>query len=78
MSSSGVPLLTDFGVSRVIAASNVTTDTTSFKGSTRWMAPELLKPAALNHEPVKADEKTDAWAFGMTIYVSKCKPFLII
>jgi serine/threonine protein kinase len=73
ISSSIVPMLTDFGVSRVIAASNVTTDTTSFKGSTRWTAPELLMPEfdeARVHEPVKAHEKTDIWAFGMTIYVS--------
>jgi serine/threonine protein kinase len=69
-------MLTDFGVSRVIATSNVTTDTTSFKGSTRWMAPELLEfDETRAHEPVQSDEKTDIWAFGMTIYVSKCKPF---
>jgi serine/threonine protein kinase len=67
-------MLTDFGVSRVIAASAA-----SFKGSTRWMAPELLIPEsdeAGAHEPVEPNQKTDIWAFGMTIYVSNCKPFL--
>jgi serine/threonine protein kinase len=66
-------MLSDFGISRVIVASQVTTDTTSVKCSMRWMArelfPELHGTSFL--DPVKANEKTDVWAFGMTVYVSK-------
>jgi serine/threonine protein kinase len=65
-------MLSDFGVSRVIMASHVTTDTTSFRGSTRWMAREFFPDldGTSFPEPVKANEKTDVWAFGMTVYVS--------
>jgi serine/threonine protein kinase len=64
-------MLSDFGVSRVIVASQVTTDTTSVKGSMRWMAPELFTPpdGASSNQPIEANEKTDVWAFGMTVYV---------
>jgi serine/threonine protein kinase len=65
-------MLSDFGVSSVFAASQVNADTTSFKGSVRWMAIEFYEqihgtsPGTM----VKANEKTDVWAFGMTVYVS--------
>jgi serine/threonine protein kinase len=71
MSRTGVPMLSDFGVSRVMVASQVVTESTSFKGSTRWMAPELFLPSdeTLGRITVTANKKTDVWAFGMTIYV---------
>jgi hypothetical protein len=77
ISSTGVPMLSDFGVSRVIAASNITTGT-SAGCSTRWMAYELFPPldevpqldGTSYRRPVTANEKTDVWAFGMTVYVS--------
>jgi serine/threonine protein kinase len=72
MSSTGVPMLSDFGVSRVIDASHVTTDTTSVRCSTRWMAYELFPQldGTSYRKPVTPNERTDVWAFGMTVYVS--------
>jgi serine/threonine protein kinase len=72
ISSSGSPLLSDFGISRVIVTSHVTADTTSFKGSIRWIAIECVTPpdGYSLFRPVIANEKTDVWAFGMTVYVS--------
>jgi len=65
-------MLSDFGVSRVLVASHVTTDTTSFKGTTRWMAVEFFPQTngTFSGKPTTANEKTDVWAFGMTVYVS--------
>jgi len=65
-------MLSDFGVSRVLVASHVTTCTTSFKGTTRWMAVEFFPQAngTFSGKPATANEQTDVWAFGMTVYVS--------
>jgi serine/threonine protein kinase len=74
ISSAGCPLLSDFGVSRVIVTSHVDADTTSFRGSIRWMAIEFFTPsnrsASSSFQPLIANKKTDVWAFGMTVYVS--------
>ena len=59
------PLLTDFGVSRRTIASATTTTTASSGGTLRWKAPELL---GIGEE--RENEKTDIWAFGMTLLVS--------
>jgi hypothetical protein len=42
------------------------------KGSMRWMAFEFFKQPddAASTQAIAANEKTDAWAFGMTVYVS--------
>jgi len=65
-------MLSDFGVSRVLVASHVTTCTISFKGTTRWMAVEFFPQAngTFSGKPATANEQTDVWAFGMTVYVS--------
>jgi serine/threonine protein kinase len=64
-------MLSDFGVSRVVVASQVTTDTSNVKGSMRWMAFEFFILLNNASSPlVAANEKTDVWAFGMTVYVS--------
>ena len=62
LSPSLQPLLTDFGISRQIIAS--VSSTTTSGGTLRWKAPELLNDAG------KENEKTDVWAFGMTLLVS--------
>jgi serine/threonine protein kinase len=61
-------MLSDFGVSSVVIASQIISDPTNFKGSARWMAIEFY--VQNQGILVKANEKTDVWAFGMTIYVS--------
>ncbi|KLO08496.1 kinase-like protein [Schizopora paradoxa] len=64
LSDSGEPLLADFGISRIITTTTATTST-NIKGSTRWMAVELLSDddAGETHTMM-----TDIWAFGMVVY----------
>ena len=66
----GRPVLSDFGISRLLINSVTIAGTTSIKGNMRWMAPELLIPeegVVLEHScHTKA---TDVWAFGMVVYV---------
>jgi serine/threonine protein kinase len=61
-------MLSDFGVSSVFAASQVISDTTTIKGSARWMAIEFYTQLS-SGMIAQANEKTDVWAFGMTVYV---------
>ena len=71
ISESGIPQICDFGMSRLIVASQSSlwqTTADSLKGSIRWLAIEFLKPGKLQYRHTK---ETDIWAFGMTIYVSK-------
>ena len=66
----GRPVISDFGISRLLINSVTIAGTTSIKGNTRWMAPELLIPeegAVLKH-PCQT-KATDVWAFGMVVYV---------
>ncbi|KAF8517273.1 kinase-like protein, partial [Hysterangium stoloniferum] len=62
VSDEGVPCLTDFGLSRLVGDITMTGLTTSSNvgGSLHWMAPELLRNVTPNN-------KSDVWAFGMTI-----------
>lgn len=74
MSDLECPLIMDFGVSRIMAASMsgmCKTSARSNKGTVRWTAIELF---AYSEEPATessiATEKSDVWAFGMVVYVS--------
>ena len=67
MSDEGRPLICDFGIARIVPESASLSNTTTVRGSVRWMAPEFFKSEA----PVtEHSEATDVWAFGATIYVS--------
>ncbi len=68
ISQTGVPILSDFGLSLALlqSASWATTTSGLTKGTVRWMAKELFVPG--NPLP-KHDEKSDIWAFGMVVYV---------
>ena len=62
------PVLSDFGLSRLQINSVTIAGTTTLKGNTRWMAPELIQ--APNGSPNQMHTKaTDVWAFGMVTYV---------
>ena len=65
ISSAGVPLLADFGLSHMLVslASINFSASSSFKGTVRWMAPELM---VQDNRPTI---QSDIWAFGMIIYV---------
>jgi len=64
VSPDGVPLLTDFGISTMKESSESKDfySKGSSQGSTRWLAHDLLKPEQFHHT-----EKSDMWAFGMTV-----------
>ena len=69
MASSGDPFLCDFGLSRRLIASQTFQFSASMSGNERpgtmrYMTRELLCDGA------KFSEKSDVWAFGMTILVS--------
>lgn len=78
LSDSGVPLLTDFGLSRVQESfvSKGYYSTATPRGSMRWLAYEYF-----NHpdaEEFHFSMKTDVWAFGMTLLVRRKGRYLII
>ncbi|KIJ47193.1 hypothetical protein M422DRAFT_778154 [Sphaerobolus stellatus SS14] len=57
VSEDGTPCITDFGLSRLLKKSGLTTSS-DVVGSLRWMAPELLQNQ-------KVTNASDVWAFGM-------------
>ena len=67
MSDEGQPLICDFGLARIVPGSASLSNTTTVRGSVRWMAPEFFRVL----DPVtEHSEETDVWGFGATIYVS--------
>lgn len=69
ISKTGEPRICDFGISRVLVASQTLASSTdgSLRGSVRWMAIELFM---INGPPPVHTTYTDIWAFGMTVHVS--------
>ncbi|KAL5504703.1 hypothetical protein ACEPAH_7366 [Sanghuangporus vaninii] len=64
VSASGDALICDFGCSRIIAASRSLANVSSgIRGTSRYLAYELVAPIPSCHT-----QKTDVWAFGMTVY----------
>ncbi|KAJ6469281.1 hypothetical protein C8R45DRAFT_1016544 [Mycena sanguinolenta] len=61
MDKSGRARLTDFGLAAFIE-SDTSMKSTTRSGSTRWMAPELFRPA--QGVPFKRTPASDVWAFG--------------
>jgi len=68
ISSSGQPLLADFGLSYVVSSiASMSFGTLNRGGGTlRWMAPELLVDA---EDAIIPTIESDIWAYGMVIYV---------
>lgn len=61
-------VICDFGCSRIIDASRTLGNlTTSIKGTEQYLAFEII---ALRNQYPKHSEKSDVWAFGMTVYVN--------
>ena len=75
VSADGQPLLSDFGISRLMVETKSFTTTADLKGSFRWMAVELFGLSSLESDdlqsaaPQTSTYETDVWALGMTIYV---------
>ena len=72
LSASKRPLLTDFGLSRqtISSVSGWVTTSDALAGSLSWMAPEFFLDMGLDIPIMKANLKTDVWAYGMTVLVS--------
>lgn len=62
-----VPVIADFGLSRLTVVSNKIKPTATTVGTGRWMAIELLDHSVDDHRSTK---ESDVWAFGMTVLVS--------
>lgn len=72
---SGMPVLTDFGISRVHdETDSMTIDgTRTFKTSEIYLAIELLMPRDEGKESLQHEfhtKESDIWAFAMVVYVS--------
>lgn len=78
VSSSGTPLLADFGLSQMLSGATITmvVSTNAGQGSIRWMSPELLNVTEDETQVVRPDFYSDMWAFGMIIYVNFFSPFV--
>ncbi|QRW06865.1 Tyrosine kinase catalytic domain protein [Ceratobasidium sp. AG-Ba] len=63
MTDDGIPLLADFGLSRIVAESSTGLTTSSSRGAYRWMAPELFGGVE-DQIQVLATTASDVWAFG--------------
>ncbi len=50
------------------------TTVTSAKGTVRWMAIEFLTLMDESGVGAIPNEKSDVWAFGMTVFVRDCVP----
>ncbi|TDL15872.1 kinase-like protein [Rickenella mellea] len=88
ISPSGAPLLTDFGISRMLIVTHTVTVLKDLIGSVRWMAYELIAPhcqlpsnvdttTITEMKPTVPSKETDVWAFGMVVYeiLTKQHPF---
>ena len=63
-------MITDFGISHLLANSNTFAGSTLMKGNTRWMSPELI--SIEDDEDIENafhTKASDMWAFGMVVYV---------
>jgi len=75
--------LADFGLAAVIDESTNRTTATGgeFRGTTRWMAPELLLPEEFGFtdglEKKLPSMETDIYAIGMTILEVSARHFLL-
>ena len=61
VNDNGHACLCDFGLSRVVEAAGASAITSTFAGSVRWMAPELL---GVNGLPIRTSVRTDVYSLG--------------
>lgn len=69
MTRSGVPKISDFGLSRMTYYSQqqlLSSAHSGSRGTVLWMAPELF--AVEDNSDVKPTKASDMWAYGMVIY----------
>ena len=76
ISSSGIPLLADFGISRTINSGDfpsLTTSSYNVSGTLRWMASELFSDDNSKTYLLASD----VWSYGMTIYVRNLSKYFL-
>ncbi len=61
LTENGTPLLTDFGIARLLESNNRLTPTQGLIGSPKYLSPEIINGKAI-------DGRTDIWAFGILLY----------
>ena len=72
MTSSGTPMLADFGLSRSLIYSDRDLITSSYgnpKGTPNWMAYELVMVIWESDPEFICTKASDLWAYGMVLYV---------
>lgn len=57
----------DFGISGIYDENGTSMETTAERGSTRWMAPELLDPPRCGFSKFQRTPQSDAYSFGCVI-----------
>ncbi|KAH8110483.1 kinase-like domain-containing protein [Phellopilus nigrolimitatus] len=68
ISFSGHPLICDFGISRMLFTSRMSSSLTGdLKGTLRYIAVELLKVGSDDQLLITHSKESDVWAFGMTV-----------
>jgi len=74
--NTGIPRISDFGISSITFDPNSNNASTLFRGySLRWAAPEILE-APLGSEARRPTKMSDVYAFGMvTVEVRYDRPF---
>ncbi|TDL14288.1 kinase-like protein [Rickenella mellea] len=84
VTDAGVPLVTDFGITRLLVVTHTIQDIKELMRRVRWMAIELVKPRSQstdNTNPstnvAEQTKESDVWAFGMVVYelLTKSHPF---
>jgi serine/threonine protein kinase len=67
------PMLSDFGISRLVIESETVLGTSNLKGNYRWMAFELFAAQPSSNAPPLRHQfhtrESDIWALGMVVYV---------
>ena len=75
--------MADFGLAAIVDESTNRTTVAGgeFRGTTRWMAPELLLPEEFGFtgtlQKQLPSKDTDIYAIGMTIFEVSARPFLL-
>lgn len=72
MKDNGSACLADFGLMSIILDPGTVDVTASveggFKGTYRWMSPELFSPSDFDLPGFQLTKESDCYAFGMVIY----------
>ena len=69
-------MLSDFGISCLLAGSVTLEGTANPKGSARWTAVELIEPDPDDILGTRTfhTKSSDVWAYGMVLYVRQPQP----